>query len=148
MPRAVVSVSDKRGIIELARAFVAHGIEVCSTGTTAAALREANVPVTAVEEVTGMAELLDGRVKTLHPNIHAGLLARRNDPQHMRTLAERGIVPVDYLVVNLYPFKQTIARPDVTFAEAVEQIDIGGPAMLRAAAKNMESVTVVVDPDD
>ena len=148
MPRAVVSVSDKRGIIELARAFVAHGIEVCSTGTTASALRDANLPVTSVEEVTGMAELLDGRVKTLHPNIHAGLLARRDDPQHMRTLTEHGIVPVDYLVVNLYPFQQTIARPDVTFAEAVEQIDIGGPAMLRAAAKNMASVTVVVDPDD
>ncbi len=148
MARAIVSVSEKRGIVELAQAFVAHGVEVCSTGGTAQTLRQANVPVTSLEDVTGMAEMLGGRVKTLHPNVHAGLLARRDHPEDMRTLIERGVAPVDYLVVNLYPFKQTITRSDVSFAEAVEQIDIGGPTMLRAAAKNMQSVVALVDPDD
>src|SRR5689334_12173514 len=148
MTRAVISVSDKRGAVELARAFVAHGIEVCSTGGTATTLREADVPVTTVESVTGAAEMLDGRVKTLHPAIHAGLLARRDDPAHMEALRQQGITPIDYLVVNLYPFKETVARPDATFAEIVEQIDIGGPAMLRAAAKNMAHVVVLTDPDD
>jgi phosphoribosylaminoimidazolecarboxamide formyltransferase / IMP cyclohydrolase len=148
MTRAVISVSDKRGAVELARAFVAHGIEVCSTGGTATTLREANVPVTTVESVTGAAEMLDGRVKTLHPAIHAGLLARRDEPAHMEALRQQGITPIDYLVVNLYPFKETVERPDATFAEIVEQIDIGGPTLLRAAAKNMEHVVVLTDPDD
>ncbi len=148
MSRAIISVSDKRGIVELARAFVAHNVEVCSTGGTAETLRQAGVPVTSIEDVTGMAEMLDGRLKTLHPKIHAGLLARRDDPGHMEAIRAFGAEPVDYLVVNLYPFKETIARADVRIAEAMEQIDIGGPTMLRAAAKNMESVTVVVDPDD
>ena len=148
MTRALISVSEKRGIVELARAFVAHGIEVCSTGGTAETLRQAGVPVTPVEALTGVAELLDGRVKTLHPAIHAGLLARRDDPRHLEAIRQLGIEPIDYLVVNLYPFAETVARPGVTFTEAVEQIDVGGPAMLRAAAKNMDGVTVVVDPDD
>ncbi|HEY7094494.1 MAG TPA: bifunctional phosphoribosylaminoimidazolecarboxamide formyltransferase/IMP cyclohydrolase, partial [Ktedonobacterales bacterium] len=148
MTRAVISVSDKRGAVELARAFVAHGIEVCSTGGTATILREAGVLVTLVEDITGVAEMLDGRVKTLHPAIHAGLLARRDDPAHMEALRQQGITPIDYLVVNLYPFKETVARPDATFAEIVEQIDIGGPTLLRAAAKNMEHVVVLTDPDD
>jgi phosphoribosylaminoimidazolecarboxamide formyltransferase/IMP cyclohydrolase len=148
MTRAVISVSDKRGAVELARAFVARGIEVCSTGGTANTLREAHVPVTTVESVTGAAEMLDGRVKTLHPAIHAGLLARRDEPAHMEALRQQGITPIDYLVVNLYPFKETVARPDATFAEIVEQIDIGGPTLLRAGAKNMEHVVVLTDPDD
>jgi phosphoribosylaminoimidazolecarboxamide formyltransferase/IMP cyclohydrolase len=148
MARAIISVSNKRGVVELARAFVAHGVEVCSTGGTATTLREANVPVTTVESVTGAAEMLDGRVKTLHPAIHAGLLARRDDPAHMEALRQQGITPIDYLVVNLYPFKETAARPDATFAEIVEQIDIGGPTLLRAAAKNMEHVVVLTDPDE
>jgi phosphoribosylaminoimidazolecarboxamide formyltransferase/IMP cyclohydrolase len=148
MTRAVISVSDKRGVIELARAFVARGIEVCSTGGTATILREADVLVTPIEDITGVAELLNGRVKTLHPAIHAGLLARRDDPTHMESLRQQDITPIDYLVVNLYPFKETVARPRASFAEIVEQIDIGGPAMLRAAAKNMEYVTILTDPED
>jgi phosphoribosylaminoimidazolecarboxamide formyltransferase/IMP cyclohydrolase len=148
MARALISVSDKRGVIEVARAFAAHNIEICSTGGTATTLREANVPVTTVESVTGVAEMLDGRVKTLHPSIHAGLLARRDDPAHMEALRQQGITPIDFLVVNLYPFKETVARPDTTFAEIVEQIDIGGPTLLRAAAKNMAHVVVLTDPDD
>ena len=106
------------------------------------------MPVTTIESVTGIAEMLDGRVKTLHPSIHAGLLARRDDPAHMEALAPSGITPIDYVVVNLYPFKETVTRSEATFAEIVEQIDIGGPAMLRAAAKNMDFVTVLTDPDD
>jgi len=146
--RAVISVSNKRGVAELAHAFVAHGIEVCSTGGTAATLRQEGVPVTSIEAVTGVAELLDGRVKTLHPAIYGGLLARRDDPSHMEAIRQHGITPIDYLVVNLYPFRDTVAQPGAAFAEVVEQIDIGGPGMLRAAAKNMEHVTVLTDPDD
>jgi phosphoribosylaminoimidazolecarboxamide formyltransferase/IMP cyclohydrolase len=148
MTRAVISVSDKRGAVELARAFAAHGIEVCSTGGTATILREAGLLVTPIEDITGVSEMLNGRVKTLHPAIHAGLLARRDDPAHMEALRQQGVTPIDYLVVNLYPFKETAARPGATFAEIVEQIDIGGPTMLRAAAKNMEHVVVLTDPDD
>jgi phosphoribosylaminoimidazolecarboxamide formyltransferase/IMP cyclohydrolase len=146
--RAVISVSDKRSIVELARAFIALGTEVVATGGTAELLRQQGVPVTPVEAITGMPEMLDGRVKTLHPAIHAGLLARRDDPAHLAAIQQLGIAPIDYLIVNLYPFKETIAQAGVTFAEAIEQIDIGGPAMLRAAAKNMDSVTAMVDPDD
>ena len=148
MPRALISVSDKRGVIEVARAFAARNIEICSTGGTATTLRKANVPVTTVESVTGVAEMLDGRVKTLHPSIHAGLLARRDDPAHMEALRQQGITPIDYVIVNLYPFKETLTRSDATFAEIVEQIDIGGPTMLRAAAKNMDFVTILTDPED
>ena len=148
MTRAVISVSDKRGAVELARTFAAHGIEVCSTGGTATILREADVTVTPIEDITGIAEMLDGRVKTLHPSIHAGLLARRDEPAHVEALRQQGITPIDYLVVNLYPFKETVARAGATFAEIIEQIDIGGPAMLRAAAKNMDFVTILTNPDD
>jgi phosphoribosylaminoimidazolecarboxamide formyltransferase/IMP cyclohydrolase len=146
--RALISVSDKRGVVELARAFVARGVEVCSTGGTAALLEREGVPVTPVERITGFPEMLDGRVKTLHPAIHAGVLARRDDPAHMAAIERAGIQPIEYVIVNLYPFRETIARHTVSFDEAVEQIDIGGPSMLRAAAKNMSAVTAIVDPDD
>ncbi len=146
--RALLSVSDKRGILDLGRALVALGWEVVSTGGTAEALRQAGVPVTPVDQVTGFPEMMHGRLKTLHPAVHGGLLARRDHSGDMAALATHGIAPIDLLVVNLYPFRETVARPDVTFEAAIEQIDIGGPAMLRSAAKNHQAVTVVVDPDD
>ncbi|MCB9857898.1 MAG: bifunctional phosphoribosylaminoimidazolecarboxamide formyltransferase/IMP cyclohydrolase [Phycisphaerales bacterium] len=142
--RALIAVFDKRGVAEFARTLVDEfGIEIISTGGTAACLKEAGVPVTMVEDVTGFPELLDGRVKTLHPKIHAGILADRDNPEHMRQLREHGIQPIDMVVVNLYPFEDTIERPDCTFDEAIEMIDIGGPCMLRAAAKNHKHVLVV-----
>ena len=146
--RALLSVSDKTGIVELARRLHALGVELLSTGGTMKALQQAGIPVTGVSDVTGFPECLDGRVKTLHPAIHAGLLAMRSNPEHMRQLAELGIAPIDLVVINLYPFRQTIARPGVTFEEAIENIDIGGPTMLRAAAKNWQDVAVVVEPAD
>lgn len=146
--RALLSVSDKTGIVELARRLHALGVELLSTGGTMKALQQAGIPVTGVSDVTGFPECLDGRVKTLHPAIHAGLLAMRSNPEHMRQLAELGIQPIDLVVINLYPFRQTIARPGVTFEEAIENIDIGGPTMLRAAAKNWQDVAVVVEPAD
>ena len=146
--RALLSVSDKTGIVELARRLHALGVELLSTGGTMKALQDAGIPVTGVSDVTGFPECLDGRVKTLHPAIHAGLLAMRSNPEHMRQLAELGIQPIDLVVINLYPFRQTIARPGVTFEEAIENIDIGGPTMLRAAAKNWQDVAVVVEPAD
>ena len=146
--RALLSVSDKRGILEFGRALVELGWEIVSTGGTAEALTQAGVPVTPVEKVTGIPELMNGRVKTLHPAVHGGLLARRDNPGDRDALARHGIAPIDLLVVNLYPFRETVARPDTTFEGAIEQIDIGGPAMLRSAAKNHEAVTVVVDPSD
>jgi phosphoribosylaminoimidazolecarboxamide formyltransferase/IMP cyclohydrolase len=146
--RALLSVSDKRGILELGRALVELGWEIVSTGGTAEALTQAGVPVTPIERVTGIPELMNGRVKTLHPAVHGGLLARRGHSGDREALARHSIVPIDLLVVNLYPFRETVARPDTTFEGAIEQIDIGGPAMLRSAAKNHESVTVVVDPAD
>jgi phosphoribosylaminoimidazolecarboxamide formyltransferase/IMP cyclohydrolase len=148
MPRALISVSDKRGIVTFAQGLVELGWEIVSTGGTANALRNADVPVTTVEAVTGFPELLDGRIKTLHPRIHAGLLARRDLPAHMAALAAHGIAPIDLVAVNLYPFQMTVSRPDVPFEDALENIDVGGPAMLRAAAKNHDSVVVVVDPTD
>jgi phosphoribosylaminoimidazolecarboxamide formyltransferase/IMP cyclohydrolase len=144
--RALVSVSDKRGVIELARALVDIGWEILSTGGTAQALGAAGVVVTQVSAYTGAPEILDGRVKTLHPKIHGGLLGRRTDT-HRAEMAANAIEPIDLLVVNLYPFRETVAKP-VSFAEAIENIDIGGPAMLRAAAKNHDRVAVVVDPED
>ena len=147
-PRALVSVSDKRGVVELARELVALGWEIVSTGGTAEALRKAGVPVIPIEQVTGFPEMMDGRVKTLHPKVHGGLLARRAHPGDRAALAEHGITPIDLVVVNLYPFRETVAKPGVSFEQAVEQIDIGGPSMLRSAAKNHEDVFVVVDPDD
>jgi phosphoribosylaminoimidazolecarboxamide formyltransferase / IMP cyclohydrolase len=148
VPRALISVSDKRGIVPFAQGLVDLGWEIISTGGTAAALRSAGVPVTNVDQVTGFPEILDGRVKTLHPAIHAGLLARRNVPEHMKALVGHRIEPIDLLAVNLYPFRETVAKPHVTFDDAIENIDIGGPSMLRSAAKNHESVVVVVDPTD
>lgn len=146
--RALISVSDKRGLIELGRALAQRGVEIISTGGTARALREAGIAVTNIELVTNYPEMLGGRVKTLHPMIHGGLLARRHVPEDRADLERHGIVTIDLLVVNLYPFEATVSRPDVAVAEAIEQIDIGGVALLRAAAKNFESVTVVSDPDD
>ena len=146
--RALLSVSDKTGIVELARRLHGLGVELLSTGGTMKALQDAGIPVTGVSDVTGFPECLDGRVKTLHPAIHAGLLAMRSNPEHMRQIAELGIAPIDLVVINLYPFRQTIARPGVTFEEAIENIDIGGPTMLRAAAKNWQDVAVVVEPAD
>ncbi len=146
--RAIISVSDKTGIVEFAKTLKDLGVEILSTGGTARALREAGIEVTEVSDYTGFPEILDGRVKTLHPRIHAGLLALRDNPEHMKTLEAQGISPIDMVVVNLYPFEKTIARQGVTFQEAIENIDIGGPTMLRAAAKNFASVVVVVDPAD
>lgn len=146
--RALISVSDKNGIVELAKELVSLGIEIISTGGTYNKLREANIPAIEVSELTGFPECLDGRVKTLHPVVHAGLLAIRSNPSHMKQLADLNIEPIDLVIVNLYPFKATILKEDVTRAEAVENIDIGGPTMLRSAAKNYQDVTVVVDPED
>lgn len=146
--RALLSVSDKTGIVDFARALVDRGVELVSTGGTYRVLRESGLPAIEVAELTGFPECLDGRVKTLHPYVHAGLLARRDNDAHMQTLTEFGITPIDIVVVNLYPFKQTILRDGVTRAEAVENIDIGGPTMLRAAAKNYQDVAVLTDPDD
>ena len=144
--RALLSAYDKTGIVEFAQTLVDEfETEILSTGGTARALREAGVPVTLVETVTGFPELLNGRVKTLHPHIHAGLLADRDNPTHMRQLAEQGIAPIDLVAVNLYPFEQTIAEPGTAFADAIEMIDIGGPCLLRAAAKNHAHVLVVTD---
>ena len=146
--RALISVSNKEGIVELAKGLEQLGFEVISTGGTARVLEEAGITVTAISEVTGFPECLDGRVKTLHPNIHAGLLAKRDNCQHMKQLEELNIKPIDLVVINLYPFKETIQKPGVSLEEAIENIDIGGPTMLRAAAKNYQDVAVVVDPAD
>jgi phosphoribosylaminoimidazolecarboxamide formyltransferase / IMP cyclohydrolase len=146
--RALLSVYDKSGVIDLARALHSLGVELISTGNTQRLLAEAGLPARAVSDVTGFPEILDGRVKTLHPAIHAGLLARRDLPAHLAQLQEHGLAPIDLLVVNLYPFQQTVARPDVTMDEAIEQIDIGGVALLRAAAKNHAHVLPLVDPAD
>ncbi len=146
--RALLSVSDKTGILDFGRALAGQGWEVLSTGGTARALRDAGVPVTEVEAVTGHPEMMEGRVKTLHPAVHAGLLARRDRPDDMEALARQGYAPIDLVAVNLYPFRETVAKPDVTLARAMENVDIGGPAMIRAAAKNHRGVWVVVDPGD
>ncbi|MEO8294844.1 MAG: bifunctional phosphoribosylaminoimidazolecarboxamide formyltransferase/IMP cyclohydrolase [Gemmatimonadota bacterium] len=148
MPRALISVSDKRGIVGFARALTELGWEIISTGGTASTLRAAGLPVTPVDQVTGFPEILDGRVKTLHPAIHAGLLARRDLAEHQAALKQHGITPIDLVAVNLYPFQATIAKADVTFEDAIENIDIGGPSMLRSAAKNHSHVLVIVDPAD
>jgi len=146
--RALISVHDKRGVVELARALAAMKVEILSTGGTARLLRDNKIPSREVSEVTGFPEMLGGRVKTLHPAIHAGILARRDDAEHMAALQKQGFGPIDLVVVNLYPFAQTAGRADATPAELVEEIDIGGPTMLRAAAKNFDGVAVVVSPDD
>ncbi len=147
--RALISVTDKTGVVEFARSLQdTYGVEIISTGGTARALEEGGVTVVPIEEYTGFPEMMDGRVKTLHPMVHGGLLARRDSEQHMAEAAEHGIGMIDMVVVNLYEFEKTVAKPDVTFADAIEHIDIGGPSMLRSAAKNADSVTVVSDPSD
>jgi len=146
--RALISVTDKRGVADLARELHALEVEILSTGGTARLLRQEGIPVREVAEVTGFPEMLDGRVKTLHPKIAAGLLAIRGNAEHMRALEEHGIGRIDMVVVNLYPFEDVAARPDVSFEELIENIDIGGPTMIRAAAKNFQDVAVVVSPDD
>ena len=148
MTTALLSVSDKTGIVDFARALHGRGIKLLSTGGTARLLAASGLPVTEVAEVTGFPEMLDGRVKTLHPRIHGGLLARRDLPAHMADLSRHGIQTIDLLVINLYPFAQATARPDCTLEDAIENIDIGGPAMLRAAAKNWADVAVVINPAD
>ncbi|MBM4140379.1 MAG: IMP cyclohydrolase [Nitrospira sp.] len=146
--RAVISVSNKKGIVEFAKALNSTGIEILSTGGTAKTLREAGITVKDVSEYTGFPEMLDGRVKTLHPKIHGGLLSRRNNPKDMEEIKKHGISTIDMVVVNLYPFEETISKPGVTFDEAIENIDIGGPTMLRSASKNFQDVAVIVDPSD
>ncbi|MBI4691094.1 MAG: hypothetical protein HY754_12645 [Nitrospirae bacterium] len=146
--RAIISVSDKKGIVEFAKALSSLGVEILSTGGTAKTLRGAGVPVKEVSDYTGFPEMLDGRLKTLHPKVHGGLLSRRDNPKDMEDIKEYGIELIDMVVVNLYPFEQTIAKPDVTFAEAIENIDIGGPTMLRSASKNFKDVAVVTDYND
>jgi phosphoribosylaminoimidazolecarboxamide formyltransferase/IMP cyclohydrolase len=148
MPRALLSVSDKAGIVDFARGLAELGWELVSTGGTARALRDAGLAPRDVSDVTQFPEMLDGRVKTLHPAVHGGLLARRDRPDHMTTLAERGITPIDLVAVNLYPFRETASRQGVSDADVIEQIDIGGPSMVRSGAKNFAAVTVVVDPRD
>lgn len=148
MPRALLSVSDKSGLVDFASALQRLGWELLSTGGTARTLRDAGLRVADVAEVTRFPEMLDGRVKTLHPAVHGGLLARRDLPEHMAKIEEHGIAPIDLVCVNLYPFKETAARPGLAAEDVIEQIDIGGPSMLRSAAKNFDAVTVVVDPAD
>ena len=145
--RALISVSDKTGVVEFAKQLTALGIEIVSTGGTMKSLQEAGIPVIYISDVTGFPEMMDGRVKTLNPYIHGGILAVRDNPEHAAAMQEHGIVPIDLVVVNLYPFRQTIAKPGVTQEDAVENIDIGGPAMVRSAAKNFRYVTVVVNPE-
>ncbi len=145
--RALISVSNKLGAVDLAKKLSKAGVEIISTGGTMKAIKAAGIPVTYVSDVTGFPEIMDGRVKTLNPKIHGGILAVRDNPEHLRQMEENGILPIDMVVVNLYPFKSTIKKPNVTLDEAIENIDIGGPAMIRAAAKNFKFVTVVTNPE-
>jgi phosphoribosylaminoimidazolecarboxamide formyltransferase/IMP cyclohydrolase len=145
--RALLSVSDKTGILELARELRLLEVEIISTGGTAKNLREAGIEVRDISSLTGFPEMMDGRVKTLHPRVHGGLLALRENTEHVASMKEHGIEPIDLVIVNLYPFEETIAKPEVTSEQAIEQIDIGGPSMIRSAAKNFRDVTVVVDPE-
>ena len=147
-PKALISVTDKSGIVEFARELIPLDFEILSTGGTAKSLKAAGLPVTEVSAYTGFPEILDGRVKTLQPKIHGGLLGRRQDPRHREQMRALDIEPIDLLVVNLYAFEKTVAHPGCTLEEAVENIDIGGPALLRAAAKNYPEVTVLTDPND
>ena len=146
--RAIISLTDKTGVTDFARSLVELGFEILSTGGTWKVIHEAGIPVTQVSDVTGFPECLDGRVKTLHPMIHAGILAMRSNPEHMAQLEKLGVTPIDVVAINLYPFKQTVLKPGVERAEVIENIDIGGPTMLRAAAKNYQDVSVIVDPAD
>jgi phosphoribosylaminoimidazolecarboxamide formyltransferase / IMP cyclohydrolase len=146
--RALISVSEKSGLVEFSRALAGYGVEILSTGGTAKLLREAGIPVKDVSEFTGFPEMLDGRVKTLHPKVHGGILGMRENPAHVAKMQEHGIEPIDMVVVNLYPFEATVAKEDCTMEDAIENIDIGGPTMLRSAAKNNRDVTVIVDHAD
>ncbi len=146
--RALISVSDKTGVVEFARRLSRYSIEIISTGGTGRTLKEAGLAVRDVSEVTGFPEILGGRVKTLHPKVHGGLLAIRDDFDHQRQVEANQIQYIDMVVVNLYPFRETVAREDVTVEDAIENIDIGGPSMIRSAAKNFEDVVVIVDPSD
>jgi len=146
--RAIISVSDKRGVVSFAKGLAQMGVEILSTGGTAKTLRENGIPVKDISEYTGFPEMLDGRVKTLHPKVHGGLLGQRSKTEHVEKMNQHGILPIDLVAVNLYPFEETVAKEDCTLEEAIENIDIGGPTMLRSAAKNYPDVTVVVDPDD
>ena len=146
--RALISVSDKTGILEFAKALHNSGIEILSTGGTAELLRKDGVPVIQVSDYTGFPEMMDGRIKTLHPMVHGGILARRDVPEHLQAMEEHGIRPIDLVVINLYPFEQTVAKKGSTLEEAIENIDIGGPAMVRSSAKNYKDVTIIVDPEN
>ncbi len=145
---ALISVTDKTGIVDFARALSGFGVKIISTGGTAKAIRDGGVVVTDISDYTGFPEMMDGRVKTLHPKVHGGLLGLRDNPEHKEMMVEYGIKPIDLVVVNLYQFENTVARKGVSLEEAIENIDIGGPAMLRSSAKNFRDVTVVVDPSD
>jgi phosphoribosylaminoimidazolecarboxamide formyltransferase/IMP cyclohydrolase len=146
--RAIISLSDKSGIQEFAKELQAFNVEILSTGGTAKVLRESGLKITDISEYTGFPEMLDGRVKTLHPKVHGGLLGIRGNPEHVKKMNEHGIQPIDMVVINLYPFEAMVAKPNCTLEEAIENIDIGGPSMLRAGAKNYPYVTVIVDPAD
>src|SRR5450756_1064063 len=146
--RAILSVTDKTGLVEFARKLFALHVELVSTGGTAKLLRDSGIVVRDISELTGFPEMLDGRVKTLHPRVHGGLLFLRGNPEHEAAVKKHKIQPIDLVVVNLYPFEQTVAQANVSLHDAIENIDIGGPSMLRSAAKNHDSVTVVVDPAD
>jgi len=146
--RAIISVTDKSGVVDFAKSLGKFGIQILSTGGTARALREGGVTVTDISEYTGFPEMMDGRIKTLHPKVHGGLLGMRDNPEHVKVMKTHGILNIDLVVVNLYQFEKTVAKQGVTLEEAIENIDIGGPTMLRSSAKNYRDVTVVVDPAD
>mgnify|MGYP003962567925 CR=1 FL=1 len=144
--RALISVSDKTGILDFALELQKFGVEILSTGGTADLLRKGGIPVIQVSDYTGFPEMMDGRIKTLHPRVHGGILARRDIPEHDKAMEDHGIRPIDLVVINLYPFEQTVAQKDCRLEDAIENIDIGGPAMVRSSAKNCNDVTIVVDP--
>lgn len=146
--RAIISVTDKTGVVDFAGSLSGFGVQILSTGGTARTLREGGISVTDISDHTGFPEMMDGRVKTLHPKVHGGLLGLRDNPEHVKIMKEHGIKPIDMVVVNLYQFEKTVAKEGVTPEEAIENIDIGGPSMLRSSAKNFKDVTVVVDPAD
>jgi phosphoribosylaminoimidazolecarboxamide formyltransferase/IMP cyclohydrolase len=146
--KAIISVTDKTGIVEFAQSLAEFNVDILSTGGTAKALRDGGVFVTDISAYTDFPEMMDGRVKTLHPKVHGGLLGLRDNPEHVKVMAEHGIESIDLVVVNLYQFEKTVSKEGVTLEEAIENIDIGGPSMLRSAAKNFKDVTVIVDPDD
>jgi phosphoribosylaminoimidazolecarboxamide formyltransferase/IMP cyclohydrolase len=146
--RAIISVTDKAGVVEFGKSLSQFGVEILSTGGTAKALRQGGVSVTDISDYTGFPEMLDGRVKTLHPKVHGGLLGMRDNPEHVRVMKQHGIKNIDMVVVNLYQFEKTVAKEGVSLEEAIENIDIGGPTMLRSSAKNYRDVTVIVDPAD